>query len=549
MATGSDRESRGRRRNIDDELLELQNARQMFIERGRRGLHVENQSTPSHDIMPEEERDQSKTPGRANPSGNEQIQENGVKTPVATRLSESLINRELSEMSIRRTQIETENQTKDTDVKARELKIKELALVERERKNKQEESRLKQYFEGKEFELKIKEAEFKRKCIEQTDRIAEQELRLREKETSLLERISRIERKLELKEDDLICRERFLSQKERESESPQTKTPLEENKYLADIERRIEMLEREKHSMEFEDSDNFVLHRQRSYQDNAYEKLNLSAFSGAVPVPKNEVSFEDLKLEVDNVKVIYSQNTVKQSLRKALRGQAKRKMLHMKPEATVEEIMSELDDNFGNVASIDTMLSKFLMAEQDQNETISEWGLRIEELLLHVTRKTRLDEHEKKDMLRKRFWRGLRNEELKNATRVHFESKLTYEELKIKLREEEFEIQISKDRGKQKCSRVYQSALNAKDEGDELLKQLIRKIEDLEKKVDDFKNERNLESGDHRNRDTSRHRGGSRGHGRGNHYVPYNRSKNEASNRQMTERSTGTSENNNHLNV
>ncbi|KAH3735830.1 hypothetical protein DPMN_042388 [Dreissena polymorpha] len=76
------------------------------------------------------------------------------------------------------------------------------------------------------------------------------------------------------------------------------------------------MLEREKHGMEFEDSDNFVLHRQRSYQDTAYEKLNLSAFSGVVPVPKNEVSFEDLKLEVDNVKVIYSQNAVNQSLRK-----------------------------------------------------------------------------------------------------------------------------------------------------------------------------------------------------------------------------------------
>ncbi|KAH3726980.1 hypothetical protein DPMN_052887 [Dreissena polymorpha] len=132
------------------------------------------------------------------------------------------------------------------------------------------------------------------------------------------------------------------------------------------------MLEREKHSMEFEDSDTFVLHRQRSYQDTVNDKLKLSAFSGVVPVPRNEVSFEDPKLEVDNVKVIYSQNAVKQSLRKALGGQAKRKMLQMKPEATVDEIMSELDNNFENFLSIDTMLSKFLMAEQEQNETISE---------------------------------------------------------------------------------------------------------------------------------------------------------------------------------
>ncbi|KAH3850331.1 hypothetical protein DPMN_092740 [Dreissena polymorpha] len=63
----------------------------MFIERGRRDVHVENQSTPSQDMRPEEERDQSKTPRRAYPSGNEQIQETGVKTPVSTRLSKSLI--------------------------------------------------------------------------------------------------------------------------------------------------------------------------------------------------------------------------------------------------------------------------------------------------------------------------------------------------------------------------------------------------------------------------------------------------------------------------
>ncbi|KAH3832509.1 hypothetical protein DPMN_105799 [Dreissena polymorpha] len=56
----------------------------MFIEKGKRGLQVANQSTHSHDIRPEDERDQTKTPGRANPSRNEEIQENGVKTPIET---------------------------------------------------------------------------------------------------------------------------------------------------------------------------------------------------------------------------------------------------------------------------------------------------------------------------------------------------------------------------------------------------------------------------------------------------------------------------------
>ncbi|KAH3724946.1 hypothetical protein DPMN_050773 [Dreissena polymorpha] len=123
-------------------------------------------------------------------------------------------------------------------------------------------------------------------------------------------------------------------------------------------------------------------------------KLNISSFSGEVPVPRSESSFEDFKLEVDSVKVIYADHVVKQGLRRALKGQAKKKMLHMRADATVDEIMTELEDNFGNVASTDTLLSRFLSAEQDIGESVTQWGLRLEEMLLQVTRKTKIDDEE-----------------------------------------------------------------------------------------------------------------------------------------------------------
>ncbi len=130
----------------------------------------------------------------------------------------------------------------------------------------------------------------------------------------------------------------------------------------------------------------------------------------------------------------------------------------MSTSATVDEVMAELEDNFGIVASKDTLLSRFLLSEQEPAESIVDWGLRLEELMMQVTRKTAFDEGEKRFMLRKRFWRGLRSEELKNATRVHFEGGLTYEELRNKVREEEYEIQISKEKGgRPKQGKVYQT--------------------------------------------------------------------------------------------
>jgi hypothetical protein len=90
-------------------------------------------------------------------------------------------------------------------------------------------------------------------------------------------------------------------------------------------------------------------------------KLNITPFSGIEPVPRNEATFEEWKLEIDCVKTIYSEVVVLQAIRKALRGQAKRIMLHLGPYASVEEIEKKLEDSFGNIASKDSILSHFFL--------------------------------------------------------------------------------------------------------------------------------------------------------------------------------------------
>ncbi|XP_053372782.1 trichohyalin-like [Mercenaria mercenaria] len=112
-----------------------------------------------------------------------------------------------------------------------------------------------------------------------------------------------------------------------------------------------------------------------SVKDNLNVKLNLTQYSGAELRPRNEATFEEWKMEVESVQATYSEIVVMQAIRKSLKDQAKRIMLHLGPNTTVEEILLKMEDAFGNVASKDSILSPFFMAEQEENETIVEWGL------------------------------------------------------------------------------------------------------------------------------------------------------------------------------
>ncbi|KAH3693756.1 hypothetical protein DPMN_081196 [Dreissena polymorpha] len=166
-------------------------------------------------------------------------------------------------------------------------------------------------------------------------------------------------------------------------------------------------------------------------------------------------------------------------------------MLHMQADATVGEILTELEDNFGNVASSDTFLSRFLSAEQKTGASVTQWGLRLEEMLLQVIRKSKIDEQERRFMLRKTFWRGLKSEELRNATRVHFENNVTYEELRNKVREKEFEVKLLKDNdNRHKIGKGNPLAVETVScQSNELMQQLMKKIEKLDRKLEDLKKE------------------------------------------------------------
>lgn len=82
----------------------------------------------------------------------------------------------------------------------------------------------------------------------------------------------------------------------------------------------------------------------------------------------------------------------------------------------------------------------FFTASQKQDESAASWGLRLESIIQKAIDKGYMKKDEKNDLLKKQFWRQLRSEKLKNATRVHYNTISSFELLRREVRREENEM-------------------------------------------------------------------------------------------------------------
>ena len=171
-------------------------------------------------------------------------------------------------------------------------------------------------------------------------------------------------------------------------------------------------------------------------------KPYISQFSGVDPIPKNESSFEAWKLEIESLRRsnIFPEYLITQSIRNSLRPPARNTLLTLKPLASSNNILVKLDNVFGNVASGQSILQEFYTAVQQPEESVTMWSLRLEEIFQRVAQKSVIPAKLKNEMLRERFWRSLYNTDLQNATQVHYHQTKDFEELRKKVKAEEYQI-------------------------------------------------------------------------------------------------------------
>ncbi|KAH3892297.1 hypothetical protein DPMN_016412 [Dreissena polymorpha] len=127
-------------------------------------------------------------------------------------------------------------------------------------------------------------------------------------------------------------------------------------------------------------------------------------------------------------------------------------------------------------------MEEYYKANQEKEEDISAWGIRLEELVQKAIDRGEIQTHRREQMLRTRFWKYLRNKELKNATRIFYESNIPFEELRKKMRREEQDISVSKETSQQ--INVHQI-----DDHTKLLNDLKEQIKTMEAKLNSLTEE------------------------------------------------------------
>ena len=219
---------------------------------------------------------------------------------------------------------------------------------------------------------------------------------------------------------------------------------------------------------------------------NKFPFPKFTAFSGEESRPKAEASFEEWRYEVNCIvdKGAYSEQVIAQAIRKSLRDQAKRILMPMGTWACVEMMLNRLENVFGNVASGQSLLQEFYSANQKDQESAEAWGLRLEELVQKASDKGLVRAEDKDEMLRNEFWRSLRSERLKNATRVHFHKGLDFESLRKAVREEEKEMTLTRGIQHQVLNSID---ARATEQMNERMKVILREVESLRQEMNEMK--------------------------------------------------------------
>ena len=220
-----------------------------------------------------------------------------------------------------------------------------------------------------------------------------------------------------------------------------------------------------------------------SQQDKQSFCPKFTLFSGEEPRQKNEASFEEWQYEVKCTQNegIYPDHAIAQSIRRSLKGQAKKVLLPMGTTSSVQDILDRLESVFGNVAAGESVMQEFYTATQKQDETVTAWGLRLEEILQKAVSKGHVKQEEIDSMLKAKFWRCLRSDRLKNATRIHYETATSFEILRKKVRAEEYEMKVAS--GVQHQPTQVDSKGGKQIEKESTMERLLIRLTSLEKQM------------------------------------------------------------------
>ena len=221
----------------------------------------------------------------------------------------------------------------------------------------------------------------------------------------------------------------------------------------------------------------------------------------------------------------YSREVIAEAIRRSLKGEAAKLAMRMGPKAVIAELLHKLDGRYGVVMTESSLLTHFYTTVQKDSEDVTTWSVRIEDIIQQVQQKGLISRGTMTEMLRSKLWSGLRDEQLRQATRHKYDTIKDFDELVIAIRCVESETKgFANDKKKAKAQVLQQNKEgNRDDKTQEMFRSLERRLDSLEKDIKEIKSRdfsRREDSGDQQKYQPlysgrGRGRGGRRGRGSG----------------------------------
>ena len=135
----------------------------------------------------------------------------------------------------------------------------------------------------------------------------------------------------------------------------------------------------------------------------------------------------------------HEEATLREAVRKSLKGDAARVLRSLGRSPSVTQILDKLRGIYGPVDTGSDLLERFCRQVQGGNETVSDWGCRLERLMTQVRESGQLT-GDPELLLRSRFWKGLYSDRLREATRFRAETISDFDRLRVEARKTEQEL-------------------------------------------------------------------------------------------------------------
>ncbi|CAG2195384.1 unnamed protein product [Mytilus edulis] len=171
------------------------------------------------------------------------------------------------------------------------------------------------------------------------------------------------------------------------------------------------------------------------------------------------------------------------SVRGSLKGKARSLLLSLSEHASPQQILDKLEGVYGNVYTSEALLEKFYKETQQQNQTVADFGMTLESIIQPAVEKGDITFETKNEMLRSKFWSGIRDPLLKNSSRYKFDTVKDFDQLRKEIRAIELELLNS-----EKPTSIVQHQPISSDSVklDDILKKIDRmgkRLDTLEKKT------------------------------------------------------------------